>query len=445
MNLLRRLRASLSQDQSLIVSATAITIMLNGSSLLISGVTSILMARVLGVEQLAYVVLFNMGISTISIFADFAGVYYANIYLIACRQHSFSLSTISGTLISYGIISGLLTGLLFCFQPIRLALFPQFTELIWGILLMAAICGYSTLRQISALYTGQRDFFRAGLVTLLPVAGYATVATIGVQVLGWKTGLWAAIAQVVSVLLCVAFFLILLWRRGISRPSLVYLSHCFKLGKRAAISSWLGFLHTRADQYLVNWICGPVALVFYGIAVSLCELLTRIPGMMGQVIFPIVAAENEARSAVRKTLRYSVGVMIFVGLISVPMLAFSDRIITMLYGENFASSVPAFRILLPAAVFMSGVRIIDNHLSGIGYPMIKVIALIISIAVNIAANLMLLPHIGIMGAALASSISYLVWLYIIFAHLWRLSPVNSTDPALSSQIITPPESSRATA
>jgi O-antigen/teichoic acid export membrane protein len=428
-------RTRLNQEHARFAHAAAVTIALNGSSLLISGITSILMARVLGIEQLSSLVVFNMGVGTISLFSDFAGVYNASIYLIASREHPFSINTIRGTLIAYGVMSGLLAGLLICFRPIRVLILPPLTGSIWGVLLMIAICGYAVLRHISAVYLGQRDFVRAGLVALMPVVGYAAIATISTVVLDQKTGLSAATAQVGSVLACVAYFSIRLARLGIGYPSLAYIASCFRVGRRAAVNNWLGFLHTRIDQYLVNWICGPAALVFYCIAVAVCELLTRIPGMMGQVIFPLVAAEKGAVSATRKTLRHCIGAIIFTTAISIPVLVFSDSITTILYGAGFAPSIPALRVLLPAAVFMSGVRIVDNHLSGMGYPLIKLMALVVSLAVNIVANLILLPRLGIIGASLASTISYLVWLYIIWIYLWRLSHTSIRDFGSESSIV----------
>src|SRR4030095_227466 len=129
----RLFRAGLSQKPMYCGHATAVTITLNGSSLLISGITSVLMARVLGIEQLSYLVLFNMGIGTISLFSDFAGVYNASIYLIARRDHSFSPSTIRGTLIAYGIMSGFFAGVLLCFQPLRLLVFSPLSVLGLGV------------------------------------------------------------------------------------------------------------------------------------------------------------------------------------------------------------------------------------------------------------------------------------------------------------------------
>jgi O-antigen/teichoic acid export membrane protein len=410
-------RISKMQQKSFIL-GSIITIVFNGFSILISGITSIFVAHALGPQELGYLMLFMTGTTIIAMFADLMGIYYSNAYLIASNNHKFELSTIRGTVLVYGIIVGFITGSIFgFFPPVRLLIFRGFHEPIWGILIGLSVLGIVLLNQIRGLFLGHRNFLMLGILGLTQVALYSFLALSTTYILFRRTGAEVATMYLVATWVCVAGALVLLSRQGIARPSFRHIKACAQVGWRAAITNWLSFLQLRVDQYLVNWLLGPAALGLYGVAVSCGELLTRVPGMIGSVIFPLVAAEKNKTLMARITLRRSGLVMAFVGLLSVPIGVFAEDLIGFLYGGAFTPSARALQFLLPAVIFMSGLLIIDNHLAGLGYPMMKIIALLISLLANILGNLVLLPRLGIIGASMTSSFSYLIWLLLVMGYL----------------------------
>jgi O-antigen/teichoic acid export membrane protein len=395
-----------------------ITILFNGLSVLVSGITSIFVARALGPQELGYLILFMTGTNTIALFADVMGIYYSNAYLIASNNYGFQLPTVRGTVLGYGLIVGLVTGSMFGFISLfRLLIFRGFDAPMWGILIGLNVLGLVLLNQIRGLFLGHSNFLMLGVLGLSQVALYSILALSITYILFRRTGAEVAMMYLVATWVCVAGALVLLSRQGIARPSFRYIKACAQVGWRAAITNWLGFFQLRVDQYLVNWLLGPAALGLYGVAVSCGELLTRVPGMIGSVIFPLVAAEKNKTLMARITLRRSGLVMAFVGLLSVPIGVFAESLIGFLYGGAFTPSARALQFLLPAVIFMSGLLIIDNHLAGLGYPMMKIIALLISLLANILGNLVLLPRLGIIGASLTSSFSYLIWLLLVMGYL----------------------------
>jgi O-antigen/teichoic acid export membrane protein len=90
--------------------------------------------------------------------------------------------------------------------------------------------------------------------------------------------------------------------------------------------------------------------------------------------------------------------------------------ITIAYGRDWAASVPPFVILAVAAIGLGVEGPTRNLLIRIGKPGAISAAAAAALGVNIFCNLILIPQVGIIGAALASAASYwtaallMVWL-----------------------------------
>ena len=63
-------------------------------------------------------------------------------------------------------------------------------------------------------------------------------------------------------------------------------------------------------------------------------------------------------------------------------------------------------ILVPGIVMLTLSRVCEIYLKGMGRPGVVSAIAVLSFAVNLGANLILIPRLGINGAALASTLSY---------------------------------------
>jgi O-antigen/teichoic acid export membrane protein len=85
---------------------------------------------------------------------------------------------------------------------------------------------------------------------------------------------------------------------------------------------------------------------------------------------------------------------------------FAQPMIELLYGKAFAPTAPAFLWLLPGLVLLSANTILMNYFAAVGFPRAVMLVLPIALVINIAANIWLLPPLGIVGASAASTIAY---------------------------------------
>lgn len=81
-------------------------------------------------------------------------------------------------------------------------------------------------------------------------------------------------------------------------------------------------------------------------------------------------------------------------------------LIEFLYGAAYLPSVPMSKILLLGVVFYGMNNIVSNYLAATDLPWASVLVWGVALVVNILLNILLVPDMGGIGAALASVITY---------------------------------------
>lgn len=95
------------------------------------------------------------------------------------------------------------------------------------------------------------------------------------------------------------------------------------------------------------------------------------------------------------------------------------------FGSGYESGVPALVVLAIAMLFGTGVGPVDQVLIMTGRPMAVTVISVISLVVNIAVNLALIPVLGALGAAIAWAASILIRNLLA---LWQVRRSVGVDP-----------------
>ncbi len=194
------------------------------------------------------------------------------------------------------------------------------------------------------------------------------------------------------------------------------------------------FLNYRLDLFLVNAMVGLRAVGLYALAVSVAQLLWLVSQSAASVLLPRVASEVDAtretaavRSAqvARLTLYVTTAGAVFLGLCG-------QFFIPVIYGEKFRESLQPFLLLLPGITGFSLAVVLASHIAGSGRPSINMIVSSMALVVTLMLDLTLIPRIGVSGAAIASSASYLTTAVVtagIFSWMTHISPLRLLMPA----------------
>ncbi len=201
---------------------------------------------------------------------------------------------------------------------------------------------------------------------------------------------------------------------------------------------WLGavfaWLHLRADQFMIRQMLDVSALGVYSVAVTLAELLFLVPVSVSSALLGKLYNTQEsgaARSILARTLKLTFYICSALALVGIPL----SLLIPVIYGEAYAGAVSSVMVLLGGAVFASLARVGMQYYFTLGRPKVHLYSTLATLIVNVALNFLLIPRLGIFGAAVASSISYLTYgLFYLALFLgpekfsWRdLFALNSKD------------------
>jgi O-antigen/teichoic acid export membrane protein len=104
----------------------------------------------------------------------------------------------------------------------------------------------------------------------------------------------------------------------------------------------------------------------------------------------------------------------FVGTIPLvfTVFAFSSLFINFFFGKQYTQGALALQILLIGILFYIVAGINNNIIAGIGKPKAVTKIILFAAAINLIANLILIPFFGIEGAAFATTLSYFVALVL---------------------------------
>jgi O-antigen/teichoic acid export membrane protein len=175
------------------------------------------------------------------------------------------------------------------------------------------------------------------------------------------------------------------------------------------LKTWMGlvffFLVLRVDQILVQRILGFHDLGLYSLAVTLAELLWLLTDPFAVALLPhqVEASRNDELRIGYATARLSLLIALLGGIAGWMLVPYAVRAV---YGNAFSGSIWPFRLLLPGIALLAIQRPLGAILLKRGRPWLVTLFGVGAFAVNIAANVLLLPRVGVVGASIASSICY---------------------------------------
>ena len=262
---------------------------------------------------------------------------------------------------------------------------------------------------LTRIVLGDSRFMLNNVITLaLPIAT-STLLFLFVAILRWE--LPGAVAGfVVSNTLATLGLIAALAPRY--RPALLVHRGFLKEGFHYGLKAWGGDLAARVnlrfDQAALSLFGSDAALGIYSVAVTLSELLWFVPDSMSFVLFNRMVGTPSMDD--RAELACRVHRILLVGMIAaaIALAVLARPLIQMAYGPKFVDAVWPLIILLPGTVAMTTAKVVTKFLSGSGQPGRSSLLVGVGAGVSVVIGMLLIPQFGMIGAALTSSIGYVV-------------------------------------
>jgi O-antigen/teichoic acid export membrane protein len=227
-------------------------------------------------------------------------------------------------------------------------------------------------------------------------------AAFGVLSVGSAVGVWLA-GQGLEVV-------ILGWyvqRRlaGFGRPSFSLARRSLAFGLKAHVGRIMQIGNYRLDQWLLGAIAGSRELGLYSVAVAWAEALWYLPTALSYVQRPdlVRATAEEAKHRAAKIFRAA---MVVTGISAGVMILAAPILCVTIFGSDFHGSIDDLRVLVAGAFGMATLKLFGNALVARGYPVLQSIAIGAGFAITVALDILLIPPLGGVGAALASTLAY---------------------------------------
>lgn len=205
------------------------------------------------------------------------------------------------------------------------------------------------------------------------------------------------------------------------RLSLLTFRSSVQIALRAYLLMTFGFLVLRADLFMVQRMLGAEQAGYYSIASTMADYVTVIATVIGTLLFPKLSALTDLHEKLHLTRKATIGTF----LVLVPFLALAAvlarPVVRILFGTAFLPAALCFVLLLPGMLFLGIHSVAVQFLNSIGYPLSVVVIWGLSCLLNISVDLWAIPHYGIAGASVVSSVSYFLAFFFVMLVLYRTS------------------------
>lgn len=185
------------------------------------------------------------------------------------------------------------------------------------------------------------------------------------------------------------------------------------------LSSAAAFIYIRIDQVMIGQMLNNSTVGIYAAAVKISEIIYFIPGVICTSLFPaIVNAKKTDEKIYKKRLQHLYWLMLISAIIiSLPISLLSKFIIQILFGADYSQAAPILTIYTWSSIGLFLGTAINQYLMTENMTRFIFIINLIAMIINMGLNFILIPKIGMSGAAVATLVSYLIipisaWLII---------------------------------
>jgi O-antigen/teichoic acid export membrane protein len=195
-----------------------------------------------------------------------------------------------------------------------------------------------------------------------------------------------------------------------------------------------GMMYFRQDILLLRWLLQSDEEVgLYAGAYRLLDTFTFVAGSLGMAFLPAATVAWQQSTATLRSLCQRILLLAFT--LSIPLavgLWFrAGDILHLLFGPQFAGSIPAARILVWTLVFFFANPIVGSTLIAGRRQAIPALAVGVGVLVNAGLNVLLIPRLGIVGAAWATLVTEaLLFVIQTFSVLRMIAVLNPLAPIL---------------
>lgn len=176
------------------------------------------------------------------------------------------------------------------------------------------------------------------------------------------------------------------------------------------IGMFINFFNYRLDLWIVNYYSNEKDLSYYSLATNIVQIILYISVTIGSVILPNLSNYAIEERIKNFTLISRFSFTFFLALVLIAISS-ASLVIPFMYGMEFEKTIIPFQILSIGILFSCITQIFSMLLVSSNQNKYNIIACSIGLVFTVLFDLLLIPQYGIIGASIATLISY----FVIFA------------------------------
>jgi O-antigen/teichoic acid export membrane protein len=386
--------------------------------------TGVIIARTLGPSALGLWVILQMILGYAEAFGRLQWD-YAAIYLLG--QKKYELSDVVFTLNAGAVImSGLIVGLvLWRFDWLYGVLFAKSESDVR--LYMYLILLQVPLQFISLNYSYlhiYREDIRAynGMVIIKSLFSSAVGITL---LIVFKLGVLAVVASsILSVLAGLVYGVVKFGPTGGPRKlfNAGLIRDLFSYGFMIYLTNMVAQLNVYVTRLIVVFYLAPAHVAYLAMAQNQGQLLNRVPDAINTLLYARIAKmPSPDESAILAARAFRI-VLLILTVSGVAAFLVITPVVRFLYGRSFLAMIVPFRIILPGLVLSGATTVLNQYFTGIGRADLCAKMALVPLLIQVPAAIVLIPAIGLPGAAIALLLALLSLSLLQLVVFLRISP-----------------------
>lgn len=184
------------------------------------------------------------------------------------------------------------------------------------------------------------------------------------------------------------------------------------------ISEAIAGILLRVDLWMVFFLLGPSDAAIYAIMLTLSNGVKGIRQNFDPLIVPIVSKMKDDHKTynLKEIYSYAINMVTCIQiLVAITVLFFSAEIMS-LAGKSYTMQPQALSILLVGNLINGFLGLNGQVIMGLGKTHVILYLNVLALTLNIILNFLLIPYMGISGAATATVLAYLIQCLIMYAY-----------------------------
>jgi enterobacterial common antigen flippase len=378
--------------------------------LAIGSLTGVLAARLLGPQGRGELAALTLWPSTLVLLASM-GINQAIVFYTGRQQHTVAQVWTAGTLIGLGQ-SACVVAAGFFLIPVALAHYSEGVRHLSLAFLAASplvvLGGYPANLLQGRLALGSFNLVRmtapavyaAGLLIVFALGRSSLGTVVSLQILGIATAMGLG-----YILLVRKTGLRVVWDSVVCRNLLTF-------GSKTQLANVSYYVNQSMDQLVLSLFVPARELGLYVVAVTLASAVCFLPQAAGIVTLATGSSSQpaEARTIIANSFRVSLLALVI--LCAVLYFA-APWLIAMVFGPSFAGAALACRILLLGMIAVGLCQVLYDGARALGQPALPAYTETSGVLVTCVSLWLLVPRWGFVGAAIASTLTYFVSLFVM--------------------------------